>query len=185
MTKKELKRWLEEQRAQTITETQEQYRIATKQLSDQTYAELGLCEVAGQIQPLLEEAAKLWSDWKNRNLENSDLKFGSIYSGLEYAISSYIGEADALYQRVTTYDLQLQSTAAQSLRSERQEKEIKISRTYYDLLAVIDSMSTAKKAAAYLTSLGFDLTKLDEASESPDTLAKQIDVSHLFVQKAA
>lgn len=184
MTKRQLKRWLENKREYTLAESRELYRTTAQQLIDETFADLGLREVAEQIQPLLEQAVKLWDDWKNQQLENSDLDFYSNYCGLGYALSDYAGDADSLYQRIT-HDIRLQSVAAKNLKKESHEREQNISKSYCNLLSVVESMSTAKEAEAYLTSLGFDLAEQYESSETSSALVKNIDVSYLFVQKAA
>lgn len=169
----------------TLAENRELYRTTAQQLADETYAGLGLRAVAEQIQPHLEEAVKLWNNWKSQQLENSDIDFYSSYCGLDRALYGYIGDVDALYQRIIANDMRLQSAAVQSLRKESQEREHNISKTYYDVLSVVNSMNTAKEAKAYLTTLGFDLTELNEVSESSTALAEKVNPTYLFVAKAA
>lgn len=185
MTKRQLKKWLENKRERTLFESRELNVTAHQQLADETFAKLGLREVTEQIYPLLVEALKLWYNWKDQQLDNHDLGFYSNYCGFERYLSNGLDNADTLYQRITAYDIRLQSATAISLQPEQQEKERNISKTYWDVISVVDSMSTAKEAEAYLASLGFDLTEQSEAPESSTGMAQKVNPAYLFVTKAA
>lgn len=185
MTKRQLRIWLENKKDCTLAEHHAQYRASSQQLMDETYAALGLPEVAEQIQLHLKEAKKLWESWKNQTMGNEDINFCLSYLGLDRLLNSAADDTGAVYQHIANNDIRLQSAAAQNLRSEEQQRANNIRRTYYDVLNVVDSMNTSKEAEAYLTTLGFDLTEKNETPESSSKLADKVDPSYLFNEKAA
>ena len=64
MTKREITEWLESQRKQAIHKCKEDCEKQEQAYLDVCFEEAGLREVAGQIQEHLEQALRLWQEWR-------------------------------------------------------------------------------------------------------------------------
>lgn len=185
MTKRELTKWLAQKEEHAIRQNNNKYREARRKLLDEWYRSLGFDQVAEQIQAHITEAFKVWDTWKNGLPVDSGIRFGGTYYSLEHSFNGFTHEPGAAYQRLTSVEMKLETEALSNLDRESQLIFQNIRKTYADVLAVVASLKTVKEALTYLKELGFDLSELEKEPEQVTALAVKIDISYLFLEKAA
>ena len=136
MTKKKITEWLESQRDQALHKCQEDHDKQERAYLDAYFKRSGLRNVAGQVQEHLEQALRLWLEWKQ---------------------AQETGEHLFIKREII-----LQTKELDKLTTSRREMEKNINQNYSRLIQAVSGMKNTKEAVAYLEKLGFDLSDLDE-----------------------
>ena len=184
MTKRDIIKFLERKENEKTSAIQSDYEAKREQLIQSTYSKWGVPALADKIQPHLEEACKLWEDWKKKNENNDGLSIHAYYSLVPQLISATSSE-DATYKKITGENLRLETKELEALKRECTNQLRGARTTYNTVSATVQQMKTAKQAAVYLKELGFDLSELSNPAEQVQTaLMVPIDTRYLFVQAA-
>lgn len=181
MKKKEITEWLESQRSQALHKCREDCEKQKRAYLDTYLGESGLRGTAGQIQEHLEQALRLWLDWKRLHKAEKHMSFPETnYLRLERLLDGFVFKEGATYEQLLTREVSLHTNELEKLSASRQEMDKKISQNYSRLIQVVSGMKNAADAAAYLEKLGFDLSDLDG-----EKAMSEIDAAYLFPQQTA
>lgn len=185
MTKRDIVKFLKSKHLEKKAELFDINLKRREQIYSDTYSMLGLPALAGQIQPLLTEALRLWVDWKKEHESYDGLIF-NFYDSLEDSLSAYTSSDSATYDKITSSHLNLNSEEQRNSWVEYDERMKRVDDTFNAVFATVREIKSAEKAATYLKELGFDLSELEtSAAQSPNTLTAPIDIRDLLVQAAA
>jgi len=185
MTKRSLLKWLNIQKEKALRAADDEHDKVYANRKAAIYLRLGLKEVADEIQEHMTKAAKVWDAWKKLPEVKESLDTTYNYSSHpDYMFNNYTGQEDRAYKKLTIDVLRLDSKELEQLAKNQKIEWEKIRDTYNNVIMVTEGMATAKEAATYLTSLGFDLTEIDNPPAPVTALAIQIDPHYLFIKKA-
>lgn len=181
MTKKEIKEWLESQQSQAIHKCREDHEKQEQAYLDAYFEKSGLREVAGQIQEHLEQAIRLWSDWRQTQETGEHLIFPETnYLRLERQLDGFVFKEGAAYEQLLKREISLHTEDLDQLTASRWEMEKNISQNYSRLIRAVSGMKNVSEAVTYLEKLGFDLSDLDE-----EKVMAEIDTAYLFPRQPA
>lgn len=181
MTKREITEWLESQRNQAIHKCKEDCEKQEQAYLDAYFEKSGLREVAGQIQEHLEQALRLWQEWRQAQETGDHLRISyNKYIGLEHQLDGFVFKEGATYEQLMKREIWLRTEELNKLTDCRREMEENISQNYSRLIRVVSGMKNTKEAVEYLEKLGFDLSDLDG-----EKVMSEIDTAYLFPQQPA
>lgn len=181
MTKREITEWLESQRKQAIHKCKEDCEKQEQAYLDAYFEKSGLREVAGQIQEHLEQALRLWQEWRQAQETGDHLRISyNKYIGLEHQLDGFAHKEGATYEQFIKWEIDLHTEDLDKLTTSRREMEENISQNYSRLIRVVSGMKNTKEAVEYLEKLGFDLSDLDG-----EKVMSEIDTAYLFPQQPA
>lgn len=110
MTKREITEWLESQRKQAIHKCREDCEKQEQAYLDAYFEKSGLRKVAGQIQEHLEQAVRLWSDWRQTQETGEHLSFPETnYLRLERQLDGFVFKEGATYEQFIIREVSLQT----------------------------------------------------------------------------
>lgn len=182
MTKSQLKKWLEQKRADALSEVTEQYRKAVELYEEERNTEIELVSYAEEIAKLISKADDLIDDFKKKIITVEGIDNVSWYYGsLTNILSSYSTVAECKSGLLNEFrDISKKKLA---LSNKKNEMTVKINENYNNVIANVSNMKNAKAAILYLQELGFDLSELIKADEHSVTtaLSVPVDKSYLFV----
>lgn len=188
MKKTELIKWLENKQTNVKNELEKKYEDAKNVLLNQKIEDSGLSETTEQIEHHLLAALKVWEKWKTDVSADDDIAISpSFYYGSFQSILNNILPSNnrSILDYFSKKEMEIQTAEMQKLHKNYSELVAGVFANYTNLIKVVKSMATAKKAAEYLISLGFDLSELEKTNKTVTALAVKIDTSYLFVDKAA
>jgi hypothetical protein len=181
MKKKEITEWLESRKEQALHKCWEDCEKQKRAYLDAYFEESGLRKTAGQIQELLEQAIRLWSDWRQTQETGEHLSFSETnYLRLERQLDSYVFKEEAVYEHLLNREISLHTEDFDQLTASRREMEKNISQNYSWLIRAVSGMKNVAEAVTYLEKLGFDLSDLDE-----ERAMAEIDPAYFFPQQPA
>ena len=181
MTKKEIKEWLESQQSQALHKCREDHKKQEQAYRDAYFEKSGLREVAGQIQEHLEQALRLWQEWRQAQETGDHLRISyNKYIGLEHQLDGFAYKEGATYEQLMKQEIWLRTEELNKLTDCRREMEENISQNYFRLVRVVSGMKNTKEAVEYLEKLGFDLSDLEG-----EKVMSKIDTAYLFPQQPA
>ncbi|MCI9509194.1 MAG: hypothetical protein HFF10_05525 [Angelakisella sp.] len=181
MTKKKITEWLESQRDQALHKCQEDHDKQERAYLDAYFKRSGLRNVAGQVQEHLEQALRLWLEWKQAQETGEHLRFSETsYLRLERQLDGFVFKEEATYEQFIKREIILQTKELDKLTTSRREMEKNINQNYSRLIQAVSGMKNTKEAVAYLEKLGFDLSDLDE-----EKAMAEIDTTYLFPRQPA
>lgn len=177
MTKKDLIKWVEKQRESALNEVKEKKCKALASCKEKIIEEIGLDEVANEIQKKFNEIDDKLRSWKAEL--DPDITLDDTYWGtMARDIRQYIGEPDSTKRNLLENDLRISdSKAYQKIRKKFDETRDNVNREYTNVIANVQALKNAKLGVEYLESLGFDLTKLKEADAKPLTTALSVPIN--------
>lgn len=184
MTKRELIQWLENKKQMTIRNMENEAQKQEQDLLEGVLKPAGFYEMADQVQELIHKAWGLWKDWKADH-ETDELRFSAYsYCSFEYHLKPLVQIEEPLSEYIAKYNIELKSDEAEKLKKEAKQTTSKISQAYNRVINAVYASKSAKEAKAYVESLGFDLSEL-ENPPAPDGKVEKIDTSYLFLKQAA
>lgn len=177
MTKKDLIKRVEAQRESVVSEVEDKKYEALVSYKEKIIEEIGLGEVASEIQKKFNEIDDKLRSWK-AGLD-PDITVGDEYWGtMTRDILPYISEPDSTKRNILTNDLRISdSKAYQKIRKKFDKTRDNVNREYTNVIANVQALKNAKLGVEYLESLGFDLTKLKEADAKPLTTALSVPIN--------
>lgn len=185
MTKREILKFLEIKRNEKLSSIHSDYKTLRGQLMQKAYTDLELNTLAGQIQPLLSDACRLWNDWvkKNENLDYVSIHHSTYnMSGLLNRYTAYDG---ATLVNLVKDDINVEPDEVKNAYQEYKANRDCVMNTYTTVYVTVQEMKNAKQAAVYLNELGFDLSEIGKPAEPEQTaLMVPVDTRFLFVKAA-
>lgn len=177
MTKKDLIKWVEAQRESAVSEVEDKKYEALVSYKEKIIEEIGLDEVASEIQKKFNEIDDKLKSWK-AGLD-PDITLDDKYWGTTARdILPYISKPGSTKWRLLANDLRISdSKAYQKIRKKFDETRDNVNREYTNVVANVQALKNAKLGVEYLESLGFDLTKLKEADAKPLTTALSVPIN--------
>lgn len=178
MTKKDLIKWVEVQRESAVSEVEEMKRKALASCKEKIIEEIGLDEVASEIQKKFNEIDDKLRSWKAGLDPDIALSDEYYWGTMARDIRQYIGEPDSTKRNILATDLRISdSKAYQKIRKKFDKTRDNVNREYTNVIANVQALKNAKLGVEYLESLGFDLTKLKEADAKPLTTALSVPIN--------
>lgn len=180
MTKKDLIKWVNKQKELALAEVDKKRSEAFASCKEKIIEEIGLDEVASEIQKKFNEIDDKLRSWK-AGLD-PDITLGDEYWGTTTRdILPYISEPGATKLRLLRCDLKISgSKVYRKIKKKFDEMESRVNREYTNVIVNVQGLKNAKLAAEYLESLGFDLTKFKEVPLTT-ALSVPINTDYLFI----
>ena len=183
MTKKDLIKWLGEQMGRTCDEVYDKMDEALKTYREKIIEDIGLNQVASEIQKKFNEIDDLLKTWKaglDPNIVINDEYWGTTHR----TVYPYIGAPDSTKNQLLSDDLRIGSSKAyQRIKKKYCDMQDNVRREYGNVIANVRTLKNARLGIEYLESLGFDLTELKEADDKPlsTALSVPINTEYLFI----
>ena len=185
MTKRDIIKFLERKKQEKIDAVWSEYSKSREQLLQVTYSKLELPDLAGKMQPLLEQAYQLWNSWKTEHENYEGLTFNNSFYSLPDMLNSCTSSESATFKKLVNDHISMNTKELTALRDESHAQTKSVSSTFNTVFATVHQMKTAKQAAEYLKELGFDLSELESPEKQVETaLMVPVDTRFLFVKAA-
>lgn len=183
MTKTQLKKWIETQRNKALNEARKIYLQKLAEHEENIYKEMGLHELAEEIQELLNKVDDKIKKWKSE-YKRKGIEFSDAYYTLENKLYDYIKGENATFERLSKSEFKDSTDKRYQITRKYELNTQEINRNYDNVIANIQNLKNAKTGMEYLQKLGFDLTELIKQDEKPVTaLVAKIDTNYLFISK--
>ena len=183
MTKKTLIKWLDSKRIAAINEVATERRAAEAALQEKKCQDAKLDQLVTEIEPKLKEVYERVKAWRRANSEIVGQERGYCNT-VRSRLSPLVASNQPLREVMKTYEF---STVMQDklLRDHYEEFQQNVEKTYKDLILNVQALPDAKQGAAYLVSLGFDLSELETLEVKPTSTALMtpINTAYLFMAK--
>lgn len=183
MTKKTLLKWIEQQEEKVLNDLDKKRDEAFDNCAEKVIKEIGLDEVASEIQHKFNEIESILTKWQDK-LEKDIVLSSEYYGTTHERIKAYIAGPIATKNMLLTKDIRIRNSKAYVKIGKKYENLRQNVRHEYSVLyANVQGLKNAELGMEYLESLGFDLTKLKEADAKPVTtvLSVPINTDYLFI----
>lgn len=183
MTKRQIIKWLELQRSNALAEVETQSTNALDKYYAERNEKIGLDDTAAQIVDFIQQALKRIESFEEgvkSEYPEIEIRYG-YYGTATYKLIGLSSITDVLESLLREID-DSNTPAVTSILKRKSEVIEKIRDNYYNVIANVRNMKNAKLAIEYLKTLGFDLSDLIKANETPLVPALSIvDTRFLFV----
>jgi hypothetical protein len=185
LTKREIIKYLEKKQEEKLKAVRADFEADSERAARQIHEEMGIFEMAGKIQPLLQQALDLWENWKARHESCDDLSTHSHFGSLPALLSYCTDGEEATYRKRLGESIRLKCPVLNNLSKEYTLQMERVVATFTTVLASVQRMKYVKEASAYLKELGFDLSELENpAGRAEKALMVPVDTNYLFVEAA-
>lgn len=182
MTKKVLIKWLEGLKEKALAEIGRKQTDALDAYYKALYEEVGLAELAKQVQTRLEEVDILIAKWHDK-YETLIGAARCYYGNIHDTVYPFISGPDATYSRLKDYEVDKNAKGAMKIRSQYKALQTETQKAYDGVILNVQSLKDAKLGMEYLKGLGFDLTELLAKDSAPveTALSATTDTRYLFL----
>lgn len=184
MTKRQLIKWLEGKRDESIGEVCSQATDTLNTYYTDRNAKIELEETASEIADLMKQASDKVDAFRAKvkaSYPDADI-CGGYYGSVTYKLNNLISKYEIRDGLLKEFE-DMRTPLVKSIIARKNELISGIKSNYTNVIANVQNMKNAKLAMEYLTGLGFDLTSLIEEDKNPVTtaLAVEVDTRFLFI----
>lgn len=183
MTKKQLLKWLDEQKSDALLAVSDQEAQAKKDLKAEKIRKSGFDDLIAEIEPKLTEVFDRLQAWHMENRQYCGDLF-SAYDSLQTRLSYFLNGNDSLADRL--FQTEFHQCALDVQHKAKYDKlRNAVIMNYHNVEINLNALPNAKLGMEYLEGLGFDLTDLRASDEKPveTALARPVDTALLFLKK--
>lgn len=179
MTKKQLLRWLDEQKATALSKVSEEEAKAKKDLMAWKLAETKFDELVAEIGPKLNEVYDRVAEWREKYKEICGPE-RMWCRGLTYHLVSFVSGDQPLAEILKDTEFN-EAQRDKDLKAHYANIRTGVERTYANVGVNLRNLANAKLGMEYLESLGFDLTELKAGEEKPIETALAVPINTQFL----
>lgn len=183
MTKKQLLKWIEQERNKVCGDLDKKRDEALAACEKKIIEEIGIDAIAHVLHAEFTKIDAILSKW-TAGLEKSIVVPNTWYRATHEKIKPYLDSQDDVKEHLLRFDLQIyEAKEYRNIAKKYNDLKAKVAHEYHTLYVNVQDLKTAALGMEYLESLGFDLTELKEADAKPvsTTLAVPINVDLLFI----
>ena len=179
MTKKQLLKWLDDQKIAALRKVSEEESKAKEELMAWKLAETKFDELVAEIGPKLNEVYDRMTEWREKYKEicGPERMYGS---GLKYHLTSFVFGSRSLAEILKDTEF-TEAQHDKDLKAHYTSIRAGVERTYANVGVNLRNLANAKLGMEYLESLGFDLTELKAGEERPVKIALAVPINTQFL----
>lgn len=172
MTKREIIKWLKEEKATALFKLNDEKDKAKRELYQKTYKEMNMADFCKETELKLNA---ILTEYKNK-FDEKKLSFWS-YSGFKMKLESLINYLSSCLEEDVKRIL---SSSYGTIGTNFSKLQDGVINNYDNLIYNVNNMNKTKDIEEYLKSLGMKLPNAENTTETT-TLVKPIDVRYLYL----
>jgi len=179
MTKKQLLKWLDHQKALALNKVSEEEAKAKEELKAWKLTETKFDELVAEIGPKLSAVYDRMAEWreKYKDICGTECAWGG---GLMYHLTRFVSSNRPLAEVLK--DIEFTETQHdRDLCTRYLRMRAEVEKTYANVAMNLSGLANAKLGMEYLESLGFDLAELKAEDERPVETALAVPINTQFL----